>query len=154
MKRFEACGISLLVPVGWEVRITNPTGRGDGERPFLHAANFPLPSRRAPFGGGVVHAMGPTDVFVALIEYEPKSAATALFASHRVPVRLQRGDFSPSSLQRAIRGQTGLQQFFHVSGRAFCLYVVVGGHPGFRSGLNDANDLLWSVRVNATAGVL
>ena len=35
-------------------------------------------------------------------------------------------DFNPNVLQRAIRGQAGVQRFFQEAGRAFCLYVVLG----------------------------
>ena len=34
--------------------------------------------------------------------------------------------FDRNSLQRAVPGQSGLQQFFTHRGRAFCLYVVLG----------------------------
>lgn len=149
--------MSLLVPPGWEARLTRPSGRShdaDGvEHPFLHASNFALPKERAPFGSGVVQEMGPDDVFVALIEYAPSSVATPLFAVHGIPGRLGRGDFSTSSVQRTIRGQSGVQRFFHVAGRAFCLYVVLGGQPAFRAGLTDANLLLRSLRIYDTAGV-
>jgi len=158
MKRFEASGMSLLVPIGWEARLTSPNVRRRDqvgiEQPYLHASNFPLPVRRAPYGGGVVQLMAASDVFVALVEYERSSAPTALFAQRRIPARLQRGDFSSASVQRALRGQSGVQRFFHVDGRAFCLYVVVGGQPAFRVGLTDLNFLLRSLRINATAGAV
>ena len=43
-----------------------------------------------------------------------------------IPRALSPDDFSPGVLQRAIRGQAGVQRFFHEPGRAFCLYVVLG----------------------------
>jgi hypothetical protein len=150
--RLESHGISLLVPRGWEARFTGPaTRQGDGgdAHPYLHAANFALPARRAPFGAGVVGEMGPSGAFVALLEYAPEGAATALFGSRGVPVRLQGGDFSASTLQRSVRGQSGCQRFFHVDGRAFCLYVVLGGRAAHQRGLEDVNALLWSLRVHA-----
>jgi hypothetical protein len=35
-------------------------------------------------------------------------------------------EFDPSQLQRAIAGQAGLQRFFTLGDRAFCVYTVVG----------------------------
>jgi hypothetical protein len=157
VRRLAASGLTLLVPVGWEARLTVParsTGVEEGvERPYLHVANFALPPRRAPFGAGVVASMRPTDVFAALVEYDPTSAATPLFSSPRAPSRLQHGDFASGSVQRAIRGQSGVQRFFHTEGRAFCLYVVAGGQPAFRVGLADLNALLHSLRVAAAVDV-
>ena len=152
MRRLESHGISLLVPVSWEARFTGPAAvLDDGGRaePYLHAANFALPAIRAPFGAGVVGEMRPSHAFVALLEYAPESAATALFGSRGVPVRLQGGDFSASTLQRSLRGQSGLQRFFHVADRAFCLYAVLGGRAAFQRGLDDVNTLLWSMHVHA-----
>jgi hypothetical protein len=153
-RRLESHGISLEVPVGWEVRFTGPARRlddGGTSHPYLHAANFALPAHRAPFGSGVVGEMGPSDAFAALLEYSPQSAATPLFGARGVPVRLQGGDFSASTLQRTLRGQSGFQRFFHVAGRAFCLYAVLGGRAAHRRGLVELNDLLWSTRVHAVS---
>lgn len=150
--RLESHGISLLVPRGWEARFNGPAARhddGGDAHPYLHAANFALPAHRAPFGAGVVGEMGPASAFVALLEYGPEGAATPLFGSRGVPVRLQGGDFSASTLQRSVRGQSGCQRFFHVHGRAFCLYVVLGGRVAHQRGLEDVNALLWSLRVHA-----
>jgi hypothetical protein len=154
--RFEAHGISMLVPTGWEARFSRPASRlddGGTAHPYLHAANFALPAARAPFGSGVVGDLRASDVFVALLEYAPASAATPLFSSRGVPVRLQAGDFSASALQRSRRGQTGFQRFFHESGRAFCLYVVLGGRPAYERGLASVNSLLWSMRIRAVTAV-
>jgi hypothetical protein len=151
-RRLESHGISLQVPIGWEARFTGPTRQlddGGWEHPYLHAANFALPVHRAPFGAGVVGEMGPSDAFVALLEYAPASAGTPLFGARGVPVRLQGGDFSASTVQRTLRGQSGSQRFFHVEGRAFCLYVVLGGRSAYGRGLEDVNVLLWSTRVRA-----
>jgi|HubBroStandDraft_3_1064219.scaffolds.fasta_scaffold168656_2 hypothetical protein len=151
-RRLAAHGISLQVPFGWEARFTGPSRQlddGGSAHAYLHAANFDLPLRRAPFGSGVVGEMGPSDAFVALLEYAPESAATPLFGARGVPTRLQGGDFSASALQRSLRGQSGCQRFFHVADRAFCLYVVLGGRPAHRRGLEDVNLLLSSTRFSS-----
>ena len=153
-RRLASHGISLQVPFAWEARFTGPSTQmddGGSAHAYLHAANFALPVRRAPFGSGVVAEMGPSDAFVALLEYAPESAATPLFGARGVPTRLQGGDFSASTLQRSLRGQSGCQRFFHIAGRAFCLYVVLGGRPASRRGLEDVNLLLSSTRVHAVS---
>lgn len=151
-RHLESHGIALLVPTGWEARFTGPAAQledGGTEHPYLHAANFELPSLRAPFGSGVVGEMRALDVFVALLEYESASATTPLFGARGAPTRLQADDFSTSTLQRSLRGQSGFQRFFHESGRALCLYVVLGGRPAYARGLDALNALLWSLRVHA-----
>lgn len=94
--------------------------------PVVHLASFALPEERGDFGSGAVDAMGAEDVFVALVEYGPESVGTPLFSAAGLPTRLRGSDFARWSLQRAVRGQAGLQHFATVAGRAFCLYVVIG----------------------------
>jgi hypothetical protein len=95
---------------------------------------------RGSFGSGAVELMNNQDIFMALFEYGPDSVGTALFAAEGIPRDLQARQFDRNMLQRALPGQTGLQQFFTHNGRAFCLYVVLGSHI-------DRADLL--PRVNA-----
>lgn len=135
-----AHGIAVRLPAGWEGSISaerrdeieaqmhafGAVARPPAVLPVAHFATFGLPAVRSDFGGAVVAGMGPDDVFVALLEYAPEEADAALFAHAGLPWRLGVADFSPRMLQRAVRGQTGLQRFFHERGRAFCLYVVLG----------------------------
>ena len=79
-------------------------------------------------GSGAVELMGDQDVFVVLFEHEPDAAATALFHAEGLPRALVARDFDPATLRRGIAGQSAHQAFFHESGRAFCLYVVLGSH--------------------------
>ncbi len=124
-------GMAVDAPPGWEVRIRRrlpESGEPEARpRPVLHAATIALPEVRGDFGGNVTGLMTQDDVFVSLFEYEPSAAATPLFASHKRPVPTPQ-DFSPAGLQRSIAGQSGRQYFFQESGRAFCLYVVLGSH--------------------------
>ncbi len=95
--------------------------------PVLHAADFALPEERGDFGSGAVETMRSDQAFIALVEYHPDSAATALFSSRSgMPRQMGADDFSPRKLQRTIRGQGGTQVFFVEAGRPFCLYVVLG----------------------------
>ena len=50
-----------------------------------------------------------------------------LFARNGVP-QLSPDEFDPMQMQRTLSGQSGRQIFFNQSGRAFCLYVVLGSH--------------------------
>ena len=131
-------GISVELPDGWDGQI-RAAGQGRHEpRPagaaepapasdarVLHAASFALPPDRGDYGSGAVEQMGGSDVLVCLLEHEPEAAGTALFARQGIP-RLEPSMFSPQTMQRALPGMAGTQHFFHVAGRAFCLYVVVG----------------------------
>jgi hypothetical protein len=153
VRTFDAAGIVVPVPAGWEARGVAPTrgaGRqGDGSvaYPYLHLANVALPAGRAPYGGGVVERLGARDVFVALLEFAPQSARTALFTSHVVPRRLRPTEFSGTQLQRTLKGQLGLQRFFRIADRALCCYVVMGGAPALRHTLDDVNRVLSGLRV-------
>jgi uncharacterized surface protein with fasciclin (FAS1) repeats len=66
-----------------------------------------------------------------------------------MPQSLAADDFSPSVLQRTIRGQAGVQQFFQDSGRAFCLYVVLGSFANRRKVVAAVNGVLASLQIDA-----
>jgi hypothetical protein len=134
-------GISIDLPDGWDGQIRAAgQGRDDaGARSIaagdaaaaspagrvLHAASFALPAERGDYGSGAVELMGGSDVLVCLLEHEPEAADTVLFRRQGVP-RLRDELFSPQTMQRALPGMAGAQQFFQVDGRPFCLYVVIG----------------------------
>jgi hypothetical protein len=121
--------LELDLPVGWEARGFSRVEDGEGERTYsvLHVANFALPAQVADYGGGAVERMGPSHVFIALLEFGPESAGTPLFEPTRVPV-LERGSFDPGVLHRGLQGQSATQHFFTVKGRPYCLYAVLGDH--------------------------
>jgi hypothetical protein len=120
-------GLSAKLPLGWEARIFRRAPEAhESTHPVLHVASFALPQDRGDFGSGAVDLMGPDDVLITVLEYDRASAGTALFANEGLPRALDRGLFSPMTLQRMIPGQAGAQVFFNQAGRAFCLYVVLG----------------------------
>ncbi|MEP7019048.1 MAG: hypothetical protein ABI808_00240, partial [Pseudonocardiales bacterium] len=50
-------------------------------------------------------------------------------------------------LQRRVAGQSGFQHFFTQSGRAFCLYVVLGSHQRAAALCPEVNAVLAPVEV-------
>ncbi len=167
MAELRAHGIGVGLPAGWDGRITV---RRDGvpesaisasgtnvaalqSRPVVHIANFGLPNDRGDFGSGAVELMGDGDVFVALFEHEPAAVGTALFRPVGMPRSLQPGDFDPYTCRRGIPGQSAYQGFFQESGRAFCLYVVLGSHARRHRLVPMVNRVLAGVRLDqASAG--
>ena len=120
--------------------------KGERTAPVLHLANFGLGSERGDFGSGVVGTMGARHAFVALLEYGPELAGTALFSPRGVP-RPRQADFSPDCLQRRLPGQLGFQRFFTVGSRAMCLFVVLGSVGNARTLVADVNTTLDGVEV-------
>ena len=146
--RIESSGIGVDLPRGWDGAIF--TGGTDGgsaalrqQQPgasqvapgpattapghaVLHAASFPLPAQRGDYGSGAVDRMVADDMFLALLEFHPDAATTPLFAQRGMPGDLGAESYRTDQLQRTLAGQAGVQRFFSVDGRAFCLYVVLG----------------------------
>ena len=140
MSQIAGSGIAVDVPAGWEGRIYTRSPEPSGLRAadamsaeaettgaVLHVASFPLPPETGDYGGGAVELMASTDLLIVLFEHGPESANTPLFAATSMP-RLKTSDVSTMQLQRLVEGQGGVQRFFTVAGRAFCLYVVFGSY--------------------------
>lgn len=145
--RMAAFGMTVRLPAAWDGRLyRRHASDGDETYPVLHAATFPLPNTRGDYGSGAVDVMGTDDVFVALREFDPSSADTALFATKGMP-RLRPQDFSPHMLQRPMLGQSGCQRFFRLRGRPFCLYVVLGSHARRVPLARRANELIAGLEV-------
>lgn len=138
MSELSGSGIGVDVPTGWEGRIYTRPPEPSGLRAastmaseqettgaVLHVASFPLPPETGDYGGGAVELMSSKDLLVVLFEHGQQSAGTSLFAATSIP-RLAASDVSTMQLQRLLEGQGGVQRFFTVAGRAFCLYVVFG----------------------------
>jgi hypothetical protein len=150
--RISAYGLAVDAPPGWEARIRRLADQPAADRlrahPMLHAADFALPEERGDFGSGAVETMAPSQAFIALIEYDPSSAGTALFSSKvAMPLQVHADDFSPHQLQRTLRGQAGTQTFFADGGRAFCLYVVLGSMANRHHAVPRVNALLSAIEI-------
>lgn len=159
-----AHGISVDLPRGWEGSISRRLDKAEAQAarapsgatplpeeqvlPVAHLATFGLPGDRGDFGSGAVEIMGAEDLFIALLEFGPECAGTALFAETRLP-RLDPSRFDRNRLQRTLAGQSGHQSWYTINGRALGLYVVLGSHGLARKLVPRANDVLSTVQVTA-----
>jgi hypothetical protein len=154
--------MSVEVPAGWEGRIythrrlTSPPA-GTAQQPqgnapsnpdnaVLHLASFAIPPGSGDYGGGAVEMMTSKDLFMVVMEHGNESANKPLFAVVGIP-QLTVDEVSPTTLQRLIEGQSGVQKFFHIGNRAFCLYVVFGSHARRVRTIPLVNDVLRSLSI-------
>lgn len=146
--QLAGAGLTVELPPGWEGTIDRRLPlQGDGPSSTVtHLANFPLAASRADFGGDVVESMRPGDVFVVVFEYGEGSADKALFAAQGAP-SVRAADFDRDALQHGVPGQSGLQRFFRIGARAFCVYVVVGSHIDRADAVGPVNSILASLVV-------
>jgi hypothetical protein len=157
MSRLAAHGVSVDVPAGWEAELStqpDPATLDPAVEPsseslvVLHIANFSLPVERGDYGSGAVETMDSNGIFVTLVEFDGASATSSLFADEGVPVSLAADDFAPDQLNVAVAGQAGLQQFFHVVLRAFCLYAVIGSYSRRRVLVAELNRVLAGLSID------
>jgi hypothetical protein len=155
-------GVTVDLPSGWDGRIFRrpeqgeattadsgtPAPSGATTQAVVHLANVALPSTIGDFGGGAVERLGVRDVLVVLFEYDSSSAGTKLFARQGLPRALEANAFSPSVLQRRLRGQAGTQVFFTEVGRPFSLYVVLGSYENRTELVPMVNQVLDTIQVN------
>ncbi len=144
-------GVTLDLPPGWEAEIDGGAGDStpDGESvttPRVHIANFPLPPVRGDFGSGAVERMIDGDVLLCLLEESTSAVGSRLHDLAGLP-QLRADDFSPNAMQRPLQGQSGTQKFFHVEGRAFVLYVVMGSHRSRLALLDDVNAVIAGITI-------
>jgi hypothetical protein len=142
--RLAAHGIALELPAGWDGRIWTRSGGG----PVVHAANVALPAADGDFATRATEALPGDGVVVVLVDYGPADAGTSLFAAP-APDRIDAGELSPSTLLRRRPGQRGVQRFFTASGRAMCLYVVVGSAAHASDLAAGVSRVLATLRVEA-----
>ena len=153
MGRLSGYGTHVVLAHGWEGEIYRrgdnlvAFGGGGGEQypTVAHLATFALPPVRGDFGGGALATMSARDAFIALFEYPGPDAATALFAHRGVPWPFRGDDFDPAAFRVALPNQSGLQRFFQVNGRPFCIYVVLGSHALRQLAVRAVNDALAAV---------
>ena len=126
MSVLAAHGLRVELPPGWSGRVFRRAAGGA----TLHAGDFQLPLDDGEFGDRSTALMPAGATFVALTEYRPGAGLApgeGLFASRRIPHTLDPTAFSSRGLAHPRPGQAGLQHFFTVAERPFCLYVVISG---------------------------
>ncbi len=163
MTDLTAHGIEVTLPPGWEGRVFRrptdgevsiaaadgpPAPYGETTHAVVHVSTIALPPGIGDFASGAVDKLGPDDALIVLFEYDPASVGEPLFRAAGIPKRLTEGDFSTNVLQRSIRGQGGVQRFFHEAGRAFCLYVVLGSFANRRRTVPAVNQVLATLTVD------
>ena len=164
MTDLVAHGIEVALPTGWEGRLFRrprdgevaaadadilgePAAPQETTNAVLHASTIAVPPGVGDFASGAVDKLGADDIFVVLFEYDPSSTGTELFKSAGIPRPLSAEDFSPNVMQRAIRGQAGVQKFFNDQGRAFCLYVVIGAYARRKELVKRVNAVLATLTI-------
>ena len=165
MTDLTAHGIEVTLPAGWEGRLFKrptagevsasasdgpPAPEGETTYAVLHASTIALPIGIGDFASGAVDKLGNDDVLLVVFEYGPESVGTPLFTAAGIPRVLQPDDFSPNVMQRAIRGQAGVQKFFNDQGRAFCLYVVIGAFARRQQLVKRVNQVLATLTIEPT----
>ena len=166
MTELAAHGIGVTLPAGWEGRVFKrplagevgaaaadgaPAAAGETTNAVVHVATIPLPAGTGDFASGAVEDLGRDDVLIVLFEYDAGSATQPLFAAQGLPTSLDPDDFNPNVLQRTIRGQAGVQKFFHDQDRAFCLYVVLGAFAGRQQLVPRVNQVLATMTIESVA---
>ncbi|MEX1094238.1 MAG: hypothetical protein WEF28_13940 [Acidimicrobiia bacterium] len=144
-------GIEVDVPSGWECRIRQAGHTEDTATvlPVLHAATVALSADRADYGGGVVEKLRDGDVFISLIEFGEEAVGSNLYPPVDAIPQVDHSMFNPFQLQRSLPGQAGTQVFFTYSGRAFCMYVVLGSFGRRVSLAARANEIIRSLSIEA-----
>jgi hypothetical protein len=147
----EAHGLRIRLPRGWSGRIFSRSG----DVATMHVASYPLPLHDGEFGDRSTARMPSGASFFALTEYRPGAGlepGEGLFAPSRVPRRLDPTGFSVAGLAHPRHDQAGMQHFFTVAGRPFCLYVVLAGpRSGRRRQLAAVDHVLSSLHIAARA---
>lgn len=147
-RQIHSAGLTIDPPPGWEAAIyRRAAGEGEITYPVVHVATVPLPAGRGDYGGGLVEQLSPDDAFVSFLEFGPEAAGSALFGTLTAVPGLTPDSFRPRQLQRTILGQAGVQRFFTVGGRAFCLYSVIGSVSNRVSLTARANQVIGSFHV-------
>lgn len=141
-------GFDIELSAGWHVaaRRQTPEFAEQSQNLVVHASTVPLGRSEADFGSGVATRLGPDDLFCSFFEHDAASVGTALFAERGLP-HPRPSDFVVGAQQQALPGQSGAQYFFTEAGRAWCLFVVLGGHSRRQVGAQRVGALLKGVRI-------
>jgi len=141
-------GFDIKLRDGWHIAAHRQTPEFAEQTGNLvvHASTVPLRQDEGDFGSGVAERLGPDDLFCGFFEYDAASVGTALFTAQGLP-RPRPSDFVVGAQQRALPGQSGAQYFFTEAGRAWCLFVVLGGHSRRQPGAVRVGALLKGIQI-------
>jgi len=150
--RFDAPGITIDLPPGWEAEVDRGSGEAPPGAPALrtprtHIANFPLPTQRGDYGSFAVEQMQRGHALICLLEEAAPAAGSTLHGHEGIP-RLAVGDFSADAMQRPQASRAGAQAFFHVGRRAFVLYVVLADRLNRAAQVDEVNRVLAGVTIH------
>lgn len=122
--------LTIALPDGWDGRVfQRPSPDGSPTFPVLQAGNFSIPTDAGDFGNGAYTEMGPTGLFLSLVEYDPNARRDPLFSNgQQFPIPVLPDCFDPFALPRWVSGMAGRQFFFTYAARAFCLFCVIGSY--------------------------
>ena len=142
-------GISVDIPSGWDAEMyQRPAEEGETTNGIVHIANFALPQGRGDYGGGATKLMGSGAILIVLFEFDPELGDDpAVLQRQRSRGPCGPDQFDPNTLQRPLPGQGGCQIFCNEAGRAFCLYVVLGGYSRRTFLLRSVNAVLGTLRI-------
>jgi hypothetical protein len=151
----EGLGIRADIPRGWNGRITNQMGDSkETTANTLHAANFPLPTEVASFGGSLMGQMRIGDSFLALVECAGSELAHVGLYSAPDLVSVQAKDLVAGAMPEAYPGLYGFQHFCSLADRPFCLFVVAScSEASGALNLGPVNDLIASIEVSPIEAV-
>ncbi len=162
MARLTAHGFTLDVPAGWDARIYRRPAAGEvaaaaadgpsappgaATHAVVHVSTIPMPPDIGDFGSAGLEQLGRDDAFVVVFDHGPDAVGQPLFAREGMPRLLEPGDFDTRTLQRSLPGQAGLQAFFTESGRACCLYVVLGSQANSSRTVSRVNAVLADLQI-------
>ena len=151
MSPLSGHGLDVTLPAGWDGRIyLNEHTNGARSNPVMHIGTFPLPKRErvGDYGNGAIELMGPSDAFVALVEFNPELSEEPLFLTNsKLPHPLGPGCFAQNQMQRIISGMGGAQFFFNEKGRAFSLYAVLGSLANARAVTARMNPVVHTITI-------
>jgi hypothetical protein len=116
--------------------------------PNLHAGNFGLTPEGSTFGQLSVQRMDPEKAMLVMVEFGPGSVGTPLFNSGRWPPIVAARDLNPANFPGPRPpGLAANQNFVTISGRAFCVYVVMGFADGTAPRIDEVNAVLRTIAV-------
>lgn len=150
--RIEGYGISIDIPDDWhgEVRVpeADPESEGALLLPYLHVANFPMPSSRGTTGTGAAAVMPDTGIFGAMVEQHPDQAGVVDFAPGWSGRPRGRSEFAKNRFNGPGTDALGHIVTFTTAGRPFAAFLLLGTEGStINVRLDQLNDAIRTLRI-------